>query len=210
MDLSNICVDKGVIETFQTLKTRDKEAFYGVIEQMYNIFGEALVSDYLNSPEYIAQNWQMADDENPGMVETEILEDPYRIRIFANQIPEHLRAYKHSKFTKEIGFTKERQRWFLIMKTAFHELRKQGLKPFGEEKAIAMYKFHFLRKSDSDNYTISQINNTFRDAGIIKDDNINYLATFCDGVVNPDKPGIEITLLRAVDFGGYYQKIMQI
>ncbi len=210
MELKDITVlDKDIIKEFETLNIEQKEYLFSMAEQMYQSFGQLLVYSYLDSPEYIAQNWAMADDENPGIVETKILDDPYRIHIFINQIPEHLRAYKRSKFSKEIGFSKERQRWFLLMKTAFRELKKQGLKPFGEEKVVAMYKFHFLKKTDSDNYTISQINNTFRDVGLIKDDNINYLATFCDGKVNPKKPGVEITLLKEVDFGIYCHYLTQ-
>ena len=208
MKLNDITLlDKEVIKEFTTLNMEQKEYLYGMVEQMYHSFGQLVVYDYLDSPEYIAQNWAMADDENPGMVETQILDNPYRIHIFVNQIPEHIRAYKRSKFSKEIGFPKERQRWFLLMKTAFRELKKQGVKPFGEEKAVAMYKFHFLKKTDSDNYTVSQINNTFRDVGLIKDDNIYYLATYCDGVVNPNKPGVEITLLKETDFGIYYHNL---
>ncbi len=208
MNLNDITLlDKAVIKEFETLNMEQKEYLFGMVEQMYQSFGQLLVYSYLDSPEYIEQNWAMADDENPGIVETKILDDPYRIHIFVNQIPEHIRAYKRSNFSKEIGFSKERQRWILIMNTAFRELKKRGLKPFGEEKAVAMYKFHFMKRADSDNYTIRLINNCFRDAGIIKDDNINYLATYCDGKLNPSKSGIEITLLKEADFGNYYQKI---
>ncbi|KUG05080.1 hypothetical protein ASZ90_017569 [hydrocarbon metagenome] len=207
MKLNDITLlDKAIIKEFETLNIEQKEYLFGMVEQMYQSFGQLLVCSYLDSPEYIAQNWAMADDENPGIVEAKILDDPYRIHIFVNQIPEHIKAYKRAKFSKEIGFSRERQRWFLLMKTAFRELKRQGLKPFGEEKAVAMYEFHFLKTADSDNYTIRLINNCIRDAGIIKDDNINYLATYCDGVVNPSKPGVEITLLKEADFGNYYQK----
>lgn len=192
---------------FNNLDLHEKTKLLEVVEEMYNRFGQLLVYSYLDSPVYIEQNWQLADDENHDMVKTEILDDPYRIHIFINQIPEHIRVYRRTTFSKEVSFPKERQRWLLIMNTVFRSLKKQGVKPFGEEKVVVIYKYHFKKTGDSDNYTTRIINNTFTNVGLIKDDNINCLATYCDGVVNPDNPGIEITLLRQADFASYYHKI---
>lgn len=207
MNLQGVSCTKEMVKEFANLNQREKETIFSEIEQIYNAFGQLLVYDYLESAEYKAQNWQMADGINPDIVEAEILNNPFRVRIFVKQIPEHSRVYARSKFLKEAGFSRERQRWILIMHTAFSELKKLGLQPF-QEKMIAVYKFYFMKTADSDNYIVRFPNNAIRDVGLIKDDSVKYLATFLDGKVKPEKPGVEITLLQEEDFGDFYQKFM--
>lgn len=209
MNTNNFKLTKDTINYYKNLGLKEKESLYNAVAEMYHAFGQLLVRSYLDSPEYVEQNWQMADGENPDIVEAKILENPYRIHIFVNQIPEHIKTYMRVlPSSKERNYFKERQRWSLIMNTAFRELKRQGVQPF-KDKAVAIYKFHFTKTGDADNYAVRILNNAFRDVGLIWDDSIHYLATYCDGLVNPDNPGVEITLLRQADFAIYYQEVLQ-
>jgi Holliday junction resolvase RusA-like endonuclease len=87
---------------------------------------------------------------------------------------------------------------------ALLELCKKGAVPF-TEKVVIIYNYHFPKEiMDVDNYAIKTINDTFRDARIIKDDSVNYLSVHIQGEVNKGKKGLEIMVLREKDFYRLY------
>ena len=93
MNINDFKLSKDTINYYKNLGLKEKESLYNTVAEMYHAFGQLLVHSYLDSLEYVEQNWQMADGENPDIVEAKILENPYRIHIFVNQIPEHIKTY---------------------------------------------------------------------------------------------------------------------
>lgn len=193
MDLKNkFELTKPEFKAYQNMLPERKEEIFNQLSEIYHALGKELVEDYVFR--YWEETCLMVDNVNPGTVSADILENPFRIHIFLRQVPEHLSFFLTTRFNRT-SYTNIRRRWIVLMNIAFEELWRKGLTPF-EDKAIAIYRFHFTKVMDTDNYSVRTLNNCLRDVGLIKDDNLEYLATYMDGIIDPKNPGVEITILK--------------
>ena len=190
------------ITPFEAFTLEQRQEVFNHISDIYNAYGERLVDGYIESTR--AQDELMVDGINPGGIETEVLHDPYMLRVFLPEYPPHLTQFTKTKYSRQIGYGMVTGRWFRFMSVALLELCKKGAVPF-TEKVVIIYNYHFPKEiMDVDNYAIKTINDTFRDARIIKDDSVNYLSVHIQGEVNKGKKGLEIMVLREKDFYRLY------
>lgn len=132
--------------------------------------------------------------------------DPYTVTIEINNLPNHIRAFRHNLFNKDLhDFS--RKYWYSVMTEAVWDLREKGVKTF-QEKAVVCYIFHTSRNIDCDNFDIQVINNTLRTAKIIKDDDSKHMAVFQETVIDGQNK-LEIKLFGYRDFFRFFLPVSE-
>jgi len=180
----------------------EKQSLLNLSSDLYNAFGELSVDAYIESTRELDE--LMVDGIDPGGIETEVLHDPYMLRIFIPEYPPHLQQYTKTKFSRRLGYGMVTGRWYRYMSVALLKLRQKGSVPF-TEKVVVIYKYHFPKdKMDADNYAQKTINDALRDARIVKDDSHKYVTVVTQGVTDKEKYGIEIIVLSESDFCSHY------
>src|SRR5665647_1197979 len=125
----------------------------------------------------------MVDGIDPGGIETELLHDPYMLRIFIPEYPPHLKQYTKTKYSRELGYGMVTGRWYRYVSVALLKLRQEGAVPF-TEKVVVIYRYHFPKDNmHVDNYATNIIDDSFRDSRIIKGESANDLIVITQGVI---------------------------
>lgn len=193
--LEKFTMSKEDYEQVKNLSIEEGEQLQAKIAEWYNAHGEILVQNYLAQTSWM--NEFLADRDNEGFVETNVLFDPYRLHIWINEYPPYFDFYAKTKHSKRIGFAEQDMRWRRIISLACTELYQKGAVSFTGPVCI-FYIFHFPKeRMDVDEYTERCINNCFRDIGLIRDDRHSLLSIFTKGVPDKEKKGIEITLISS-------------
>lgn len=171
-----------------------------ILAETYNAHGELVVRKYLDVTSEL--DITMLEGINPGNIETAVYQDPYWISMFIPELPIHLKEYNKTMFSKKLGH-ETKKRWQNYMIVALRELRAKGAVMF-DDKVVISYVFHFPNANmDVDNYAIKCINDMIRYGKIIEDDSIKYVEIHWQGLVNKDKKGTEINIMREVDFNNF-------
>lgn len=195
--LERYFLTKADFENLKSLNTVESLALQIVIEELYNANGELAVKKYLENTREMDE--LMVDHINVGNVSTAVYDEPYRLNIFIPDYPPRLKEHNKTKFSTQLGYDTS-ARWQHYMGCAIHDLYTKGAHQF-EEKAIAIFKYHFIRKrSDVDNYAIRFINNAFKYSGLLIDDDHSHLSVYSHGIVDMENKGLEITIISQLDY----------
>lgn len=191
-------IDKDKVELLQEQTEEYLENIEVILTDWLNVVGKFRVEKYVERT--IEMEERIYDLINPGLIETQVLNNPNRAWAFIKEYPPHLKQYIKNQYTKGLNLMTVRKRWQLLMMIVAKELRGKNCPSFTDETVI-IYNFHFSRKHTSpDNMTISFLNNGLRDTNLIKADDFERLNTIICGCLDPQNPGMEMTLVSKSDF----------
>lgn len=168
-----------------------------IIYEWYHFIGETRVQ------KHIAQEYPIDyENDTAGNRRSwgEIIENPKGLRIFVKEYPPRLKQYGKVKFSGKLGYGDLRETWRWMLRHAIADIKAAGYTRVKNEKKVLIYRYHYKRVADPDQYNIMFLNDVIRDGRLIYDDDITNIQVHMCGIIDPDNPGTEIFILPLDEF----------
>jgi hypothetical protein len=167
--------------------------------EWFHFIGETRVEKYI-SQEY--PNKYLLDDNNRKSW-GEVISNPKGVRIFVKEYPPRLKQFGKTKFSKKLGYGDVRETWRWLLRHAVEDIKKVGYTRNKSGTDILVYRFHYKKLADPDQFNIILINDVIKDYWLISDDNLEKIQVHMCGVIDPENPGTEIYIIPFEEFFKY-------